>query len=384
VTAVEFSAAIRAWLVELELWAAGVARMIQRQGQADPPSGRTEREATRREMPDQRGDSWGKAAATPPLPRARRIPARPDSGCRRTLDPACRGEAEAVKAGTPATTRSRNGAERVASLRAQVPTGRPLARSRRRIALGQGRPGDNGPGASSPPVDTSVEAASVGMGAAQAEDRVGGADLAGGTPAVSLQQGTTDGARPPHIETRLVNREARAAARPRSDVCDPDLRVARPDHDDRLARDTAESVGSPEGATPTSPAETSGVRFTPATRSQTVAPAPAARDGAGGRLSLEHPPTQDHSLLWSADHQSRAPGDARLRAHFSPRFCASCTDERDDLVVEDLDGRRVHLCPDCASGELRSGRWSFAGGRDANGILGERTDGNRRIGTGRG
>jgi hypothetical protein len=65
-----------------------------------------------------------------------------------------------------------------------------------------------------------------------------------------------------------------------------------------------------------------------------------------------------------------------------PRFCASCTEPRDDLVAELLDGRRVHLCSDCASGELRGGRWSFAGGRDANGALRDNSDGNRRVRSG--
>jgi hypothetical protein len=80
---------------------------------------------------------------------------------------------------------------------------------------------------------------------------------------------------------------------------------------------------------------------------------------------------------------------ARLtQGAFSPRFCASCTAERDDLVAEVLDGRRVYLCPDCATGDLRSGRWTFAGGQDANGVMMpctvHGTDGNHRMSARRG
>jgi hypothetical protein len=52
--------------------------------------------------------------------------------------------------------------------------------------------------------------------------------------------------------------------------------------------------------------------------------------------------------------------------------------QRMQIMADELDGRRVRLCPDCASGELRGGRWSFAGGRQVNDLRSERTDGGRR------
>lgn len=43
-------------------------------------------------------------------------------------------------------------------------------------------------------------------------------------------------------------------------------------------------------------------------------------------------------------------------------FCASCVQERADLVGEWQDGRLVMLCVDCRVGEIRGGRYSFDGG----------------------
>lgn len=52
----------------------------------------------------------------------------------------------------------------------------------------------------------------------------------------------------------------------------------------------------------------------------------------------------------------------------TPAFCASCTEERSDLVPEWMNGRKVHLCRDCREGKVRGGSYSFAGGREINGL----------------
>lgn len=61
------------------------------------------------------------------------------------------------------------------------------------------------------------------------------------------------------------------------------------------------------------------------------------------------------------------------------RFCASCTEERDDLVAEWLDGKLVLLCRECSLGEIRGGRWSFNGGREVSGPRGIGGDGNLHL-----
>lgn len=69
-------------------------------------------------------------------------------------------------------------------------------------------------------------------------------------------------------------------------------------------------------------------------------------------------------------------------------WCASCTNEADDLVAEEQDGKRVLLCGACREGSVRL--FTFAGGRDVSrfrtvggATVGANTamgDGNRRRG----
>jgi hypothetical protein len=191
VTSAAFRLAVRVWLTELERAAADVAASLQ--GRAAVPAA---------------------AAST----RARRTPARPDQGCRRTLDPACHDEAIAITdAPAPASSDPR------------TETGEALAVDARRARIG--------------------EVARRRLRAAKEVRRVGNTSRSSSTPTTPaersalLQQGTTDRVRPPPKMSRGPNLEPRAAA--------------RQDREDQ----TAESVATRVEATPTSPAERSGTFY---------------------------------------------------------------------------------------------------------------------------
>lgn len=42
-----------------------------------------------------------------------------------------------------------------------------------------------------------------------------------------------------------------------------------------------------------------------------------------------------------------------------PSFCASCTQERDDLVGEEIEGKVRWTCTDCREAHPRSGMYGF-------------------------
>jgi hypothetical protein len=187
VTSAAFRLAVRVWLIELERAAADVAASLQ-----------------------------GRTLSRPSTTRARRTPARPDQGCRRTFDPACHDEANAVTdAPAPASSDPRTETGEVLAVDARRARIGEVARRRLRAATDVRRVGTPMNSWSSTPTAPAERSA-------------------------LLHQGTTDRVRPPPKMSRGPNLEPRAAA--------------RQDREDQ----TAESVATRVEATPTSPAERSG------------------------------------------------------------------------------------------------------------------------------